>query len=193
MSNYAIDANYPTRLKGYDFQWVDGKLVDTNNMQDPYVANSLLSRQAQTGPTEGLAVSDYVNTEGSNAYSPYLKFSNDSTVQGPVAGSNIEQKYDFSGVGGDTDNESIGDMFSRWFTPTGDKGTSLGGNVVGAIGTGVNALTGLAGMYYAKKNFDLQKEQADYLKNREAKFDAAKERLATNIGNGASYLADRGQ
>lgn len=84
-------------------------------------------------------------------------------------------------------DESFGDTFSRWFTPQGDKGTSLGGNVMGAIGTGVNAATGLAGMYFAKKNYDLQKDQAEYLKNREAQSDARKAKFAANAGNNASY------
>ena len=157
MSNYAINRNYPTKLTGSDFQWLNGKLVDTNSMQD--VGNSLLSRQAQTGPTVGLAATDYVNTPG----------------------------VDFSAVASKDPSESLGDKISRWFTPTGDKGTSLGGNVMGAIGTGVNALTGLAGMYYTKKNYDLQKEQADYLKGRDAASDARKSKFAANAGNGASY------
>ena len=67
MSNYAIDRNYPMRLTGSDFQWVNGKLVDTSNMRDPYVVNSLLRRQAQTGPTLGLAASDYVKGVGGNS------------------------------------------------------------------------------------------------------------------------------
>ena len=83
--------------------------------------------------------------------------------------------------------QSWGDKFASWFTPQGDKGTSLGGNVMGAIGTGVGAASGLAGMYYAKKNFDLQKDQQDYLKNREAMSDARKSQFAANAGGGASY------
>ena len=159
MTNYAIDRNYPTKLTGNDFQWVNGKLVDTNNMQDPYVVNSLLSKQAQTGPTGGLAATDYANRSGN----------------------------DFSTVASKDPSESFGDKVSRWFTPAGDKGTSLGGNVMGAVGTGVDALTGLAGLYYTKKNYDLQKEQADYLKGRDAASDARKSKFAANAGNGASY------
>lgn len=83
--------------------------------------------------------------------------------------------------------QSWGDKFSSWFTPQGDKGTSLGGNVVNAVGTGVGALSGLAGMYYTKKNYDLQKDNQKHLQAREAKSDARKEQLAANAGNGASY------
>ena len=79
------------------------------------------------------------------------------------------------------------DKVAGWFTPQGDKGTSVGGNIMGAVGTGVGAASGLAGMYYAKKNFDLQKDQQDYLKGREAQSDARKSAFAANAGNGAQY------
>lgn len=83
--------------------------------------------------------------------------------------------------------QSFGDKFASWFTPQGDKGTSLGGNVMGAVGTGVSALSGLAGMYYAKKNFDLQKDQQKYLQGREAQSDVRKSQFAANAGGGATY------
>lgn len=67
------------------------------------------------------------------------------------------------------------------------KGTSVGGNIVNAVGTGVNAATGLAGMYYAGKNYDLQKDNQQYLRNREAQSDARKTTFASNAGNGATY------
>lgn len=79
------------------------------------------------------------------------------------------------------------DTVAGWFRPDGDKGTSVGGNIMNAVGTGVNAATGLAGMYFAKKNYDLQKDQANYLKDREAQSDARKSRFAANAGNNASY------
>ena len=84
-------------------------------------------------------------------------------------------------------DQSWGDKFSSWFTPDGKSGQSLGGNVMGAIGTGIQGLSGLAGMYYAKKNFDLQKDQADYLKSRDAASDTRMSKFASNAGNGASY------
>ena len=190
-----IDKNYPTKVQGNDFQWINGKLVDTNNMNDPYVYNSLLKSSAATEGTGGLAVSDYLKVADN---SPYRQFLQSDNIQG-IGGKDDLSSYDFSGVT-DTNKTPPGgteqswtDVVKGWFEPTGEKGTSVGGNIMGAVGTGVNALSGLAGMYYAKKNFDLKKDQANYLKNREAKFDAAKERLATNIGNGASYLVDRGQ
>ena len=96
--------------------------------------------------------------------------------------------FDFSGVGkGGGADQSWGDKIASWFTPTGENGTSVGGNMMDAVGKGVGAITGLAGMYYTKKNHDLQKEQADYLKGRDAASDARKARFAANAGNGASY------
>ena len=80
-----------------------------------------------------------------------------------------------------------GDTFASWFTPQGDRGTSVGGNIMGAVGTGVGAVTGLSGLYYAKKNFDLQKDQQNYLKGREAQSDARRDQFAKNAANGASY------
>lgn len=187
MSNYVIDRNYPTKLTGNDFQWINGKLVDINNMQDPYVVNSLLSRQAATVGTGGLAASDYVNSVGGNSHSPYLQFSQDSTVQGMDSTSKLPS-YDFSGIKDPvTPNQSWGDKVASWFTPDGESGASVGGNIMDAAGKGVDALTGLAGMYYTKKNYDLQKEQADYLKGRDAASDARKSKFAANVGNGASY------
>ena len=92
-------------------------------------------------------------------------------------------KYDF---GNGADKGWMAKV-ADWFTPQGDKGTSVGGNIVNAVGTGVNAASGLAGMYFAKKNYDLQKDQQDYLKKREAQSDARKSKFAANAGNGATY------
>lgn len=90
-------------------------------------------------------------------------------------------------------SEGWGDKFSRWFTPN-EKGTSLGGQVLSGIGTGVDAASGLAGLYFAQKNFDLAKEAADLEKKkqkslmaRQAKVDQAGVDLSKNVGNGASY------
>ena len=96
-------------------------------------------------------------------------------------------------LAGSNTNEGWGDKFSRWFTPN-DKGASLGGEVMSGIGTGVNAASGLAGLYYTKKNFDLAKEAADLekskqksLMSRQRKVDQAGVNLSRNVGNGASY------
>lgn len=88
-----------------------------------------------------------------------------------------------------TKNTDVGmwDTLKNSFNPEGTSGKSYAGNIMDAVGTGVNAATGLAGMYFAKKNYDLQKDQANYLKDREAQSDARKSRFAANAGNNASY------
>ena len=83
--------------------------------------------------------------------------------------------------------QSWTDKIADWFKPQGDKGTSVGGNITNAIGTGVGAVTGLAGMYYTAKNYELEKDNQKYLQNREAQSDARKTAFANNAGNGASY------
>lgn len=128
----------------------------------PIRANSGYNTQFQTG----------VNTDAN------ASMANDTNL--PI---NSLMKTDGNGLA----EQSFGDKFASWFTPQGDKGTSLGGNVMGAIGTGVGALSGLAGMYYAKKNFDLQKDQQKYLQGREAQSDARKSQFAANAGGGATY------
>lgn len=76
-----------------------------------------------------------------------------------------------SSLAGSRANESWGDKLSRLFTPN-EKGTSIGGQFFDGIGKGTEAITGLAGIYYADKNFKLQKEAQDYAKSRDALGDA---------------------
>ena len=104
----------------------------------------------------------------------------------PTSNLNLTSLVKTDGTGGLAE-QGWTDKVASWFTPQGDKGTSVGGNIMGAVGTGVGAASGLAGMYYAKKNFDLQKDQQDYLKGREAQSDARKSAFAANAGNGAQY------
>lgn len=104
----------------------------------------------------------------------------------PTSNLNLNSLAFNNGAGGLAE-QGWGDKVANWFTPQGDRGTSVGGNIMGAIGTGVGAASGLAGMYYAKKNFDLQKDQQDYLKGREAQSDARKTAFANNAGNNATY------
>ena len=87
------------------------------------------------------------------------------------------------GQGGTGMWQSIKDSFN----PEGASGRSYAGNVMDFAGTAAGIGTGLAGAYYAKKNFDLQKDQQDYLRGREAKSDARIAQFAANAGNGASY------
>lgn len=92
-----------------------------------------------------------------------------------------------SGLAENSIIDTISNKTTDWFTPQGTAGTSTGGNIMNAVGTGVGALTGLAGAYYTKKNYDLQKANQQYLQNREAQSDARKSQFAANAGNSATY------
>lgn len=133
-------------------------------------------------------------------YKNFLSLTPEQQQQFGAAGLQFDAKGnigDFSksvgSLAGSNTNEGWGDKFSRWFTPN-DKGASFGGEVMSGIGTGVNAASGLAGLYYTKKNFDLAKEAADLekskqksLMSRQRKVDQAGVNLSRNVGNGASY------
>lgn len=134
----------------------------------------------------GLAGNSYI---GKNSAGQYTTF-NDSNLHmaapGSVTAANIDGTNYDSNMTPSAD-KSIWDKTVDAFTPQGAAGTSVGGNMMSALGTGIGAATGLAGLYYTKKNYDLQKDQQDYLKNREAQNDARKSQFAANVGGGASY------
>ena len=79
----------------------------------------------------------------------------------------------------------VGSIFGA-FKP-GEGGHSTGGNILKGLSDVTNVASGLGQLYFTKKNMDLQKEQQDYLRNREAMSDDRMRRLAQNAGNGASY------
>jgi hypothetical protein len=64
--------------------------------------------------------------------------------------------YDFGNNGADKGWMA---KVADWFTPQGDKGTSVGGNIINAVGTGVQGASGLAGIYFAHKNAEALEEQ----------------------------------
>lgn len=128
------------------------------------------------------------------------KFEDVGGLVGNYNGTNLTQgEFDAikqSGVTADLDStvvtdkgglagQSWTDTIAGWFKPQGTQGTSTGGNILSGIGAGVGAASGLAGMYYSKKNFDLQKDQYDYLKSRDALSDNRTNKFAANVGNGA--------
>ena len=93
-------------------------------------------------------------------------------------------------------NESGGifDTIGGWFQPHGQSGASTAGNVLSGIGTAVGIGSGLAGMYYSKKQADINKERAKMEKDaynrgvqREAQAEARMQQFAKNAGNGAFY------
>lgn len=63
-----------------------------------------------------------------------------------------------------------------------DKGFSKFGSTMSGIGQGVQAVTGLGSLYLANKNYQLQKDQANYLKGRDAQNDARLAVFAKNVG-----------
>jgi hypothetical protein len=78
------------------------------------------------------------------------------------------------------------DSIAGAFKP-GEGGHSTAGNILKGASDAVGAIGGLGQLYFANKNYKLQKEQADYLKDREAKQDVRIGRFAANAGNGATY------
>lgn len=78
-----------------------------------------------------------------------------------------------------TNTPGIWDSVKNLFTPN-EKGTSTGGQIVGAIGTGVGALSALGSLYYTDKNHKAQKALQDYQKSRDAMADAKVSQLQAN-------------
>lgn len=82
---------------------------------------------------------------------------------------------------------SFGDRFKSWFTPTGENGTSVGGNVLSGLGTVAGIGGTLADVYYKHKSDKREEENADYARKRVALADKNVATFAKNTGNGASY------
>ena len=79
------------------------------------------------------------------------------------------------------------DTVASWFRPEGDKGTSVGGNIMDAVGKGVNAATGLAGLGLSYLNTKEVKKNNKELANLRANKASAGKQAAINAGNGAVY------
>ena len=79
----------------------------------------------------------------------------------------------------DANTPGTWDSIKNLFTPN-EKGTSTGGQIVGAIGTGVGALSALGSLYYTDKNYKAQKAVQDYQKSRDAMADAKVAQLQAN-------------
>ena len=82
---------------------------------------------------------------------------------------------------------SFVDSLNKWFTPTGESGTSVGGNVLSGLGTVAGIGGTLAGVYYKNKSDKREEEAADYARKRVALADKNVATFAKNAGNGASY------
>ena len=79
------------------------------------------------------------------------------------------------------------DSFKSWFTPTGENGTSVGGNVLSGLGTVAGIGGTLTDVYYKHKSDKREEEAADYARKRVALADKNVATFAKNTGNGASY------
>lgn len=86
-----------------------------------------------------------------------------------------------------------------FFTPQEGQKTSIGNNMMDALGTGIQAGTGLASMYLTNKTNKVnqalterklanEEKQAKYLKSIDAGNTANKQAFAKNLGGGASYV-----
>lgn len=143
--------------------WVNGQLVAEAN---------------------GINTTDYQN---------FLKLSPEQQSALGALGATFDKNNslgDFSGLAAKAAGNgttSWWDSLKNSFNPEGTSGRSYAGNVMDTIGTGVGIGTGLAGAYYTAKNYELQKDQQNYLKSRDAQSDARKTTFASNAGNGASY------
>ena len=116
-----------------------------------------------------------------------------NNVEQPVKSAVFKEQANLSNLNKDNTDLGWGDTISKWFTP-GEGGASLGGNVLSGVGTAVGIGSGLASMYYAKKEADLKKDKAKMEKDayqrgvqREAEAENRMQQFAKNAGNGAFY------
>ena len=99
-------------------------------------------------------------------------YANNTNVKAP--------EYNFNtNTNTNTNTPGMWDSIENLFTPN-EKGTSTGGQIVGAIGTGVGALSALGSLYYTDKNYKAQKAAQDYQKSRDAMADAKVAQLQAN-------------
>lgn len=176
--------------EGTDYQWIGNKLVNTNDVNGLKSYMSIPSTNVGVTPVtpykpiaNGLA-----NMYASDGLGDYGTYTN---AVGEKIGLNKEafDSIANSGVtnGLQVNDNSLSGRVSSLFTPTGANGASLGGNIMDAFGKGVGAATGLASMYYANKNFGLQKENQTYEKSKDAQRDRNIAQFTKNVGGGASY------
>ena len=118
-----------------------------------------------------------------NGLSSLIQYDQTPTVQQPqqtqvyTNKTNVKvPEYNFNT---NTNTPGIWDSVKNLFTPN-EKGTSTGGQIVGAIGTGVGALSALGSLYYTDKNYKAQKAMQDYQKSRDAMADAKVAQLQAN-------------
>lgn len=122
-------------------------------------------------------------------YQNFLKLPSEKQAELVNQGLKFDEFGNTYGANTNTGTSSEG-MFSgitNLFTPDQKTGTSTGGNILKGASDAVGAIGGLGQLYFTKKNYDLQKENQDYLKDREKQNDRRLTQFAQNAGNGAMY------
>ena len=118
-----------------------------------------------------------------NGLGSLVQYDQTPTVQQPqqtqMYANNTNVKLPEYSFNTDANTPGMWDSVKNLFTPN-EKGTSTGGQIVGAIGTGVGALSALGSLYYADKNYKAQKAVQDYQKSRDAMADAKVAQLQAN-------------
>ena len=166
----------------------------------PYIGNGMengLANSLVTG-TNGLYKKRYGVGLELPSGAEYYNYSSMPQEKVPVKDESIFSKIgDSLGLGGGSkggDSTSWTDSVKEGLAPQGTSGASTAGNVLSGVGTAVGIGSGLAGMYYAKKQADLNKERAKMEKDaynrgvqREAQAEARMQQFAKNAGNGAFY------
>ena len=118
-----------------------------------------------------------------NGLGSLVQYDQTPTVQQPqqtqAYANNTNVKLPEYNFNTDTNTPGMWDSVKNLFTPN-EKGTSIGGQIVGAVGTGVGALSALGSLYYADKNYKAQKAVQDYQKSRDAMADAKVAQLQAN-------------
>ena len=113
--------------------------------------------------TVGLTSPIPINRKGNvNGLGSLVQYDQTPTVQQPqqtqMYANNTNVKLPEYSFNTDANTPGMWDSVKNLFTPN-EKGTSTGGQIVGAIGTGVEALSALGSLYYADKNYKAQKTQ----------------------------------
>ena len=118
-----------------------------------------------------------------NGLGSLVQYDQTPTVQQPqqtqMYANNTNVKLPEYSFNTDANTPGMWDSVTNLFTPN-EKGTSTGGQILGAIGTGVGALSALGSLYYADKNYKAQKAVQDYQKSRDAMADAKVAQLQAN-------------
>ena len=88
-------------------------------------------------------------------------------------------EYNYGNLNNNNSSGGLWDSIKSAFTPN-EKGTSLGGQIMSGIGTGVSALSSIGSLYFANENAKAQKDLQAYQKSRDAMADAKVAQMQNN-------------